>query len=997
MMITKRKVGLRTKFNLLSLSLILATALGLGVLVVQHERSSSYDDLILRGKITAAMLAKNAEYSLYTENQEALNRIVDSVKLDPDVAYIVVFAANGKLLATNTKEPRLIRLISTLPSWASNEMVVGPFIELPGQSGYVDMLAPVHTQSKRVDDNLFLESDQGRNEAKIIGYVRLGLARSRVDQELRNFLVWLSMIVVAILLIGLTVTVVMTNRITTPIRRLVDATRSLVQGQLDTKVIVNSQDEMADLADSFNRMTESLRISREANRQHQQGLEQEVAKRTDQLSQAIFRISLALNATAVGIWEWNTLTNRVHWDSQMFHLYGISPTMDGVVDYTDWSGAVIPEDLPEQEAILQDTVRRRGQSIREFRIRRRSDGALRIIQAVEAVRPNAEGIPEWVVGTNRDITEQKQAEVALRQASHDLEEKNQELTIARDQALEVVTLKLAFMATMSHEIRTPMNGVIGMTGLLLDTDLTHEQLEFAETIRNSGEHLLMIINDILDFSKIEAGKLTLESIDFDLRTSVEETVELVASRAFSKGLNLACLVHANVPSALRGDPGRLRQILLNLVGNAIKFTEQGEVVVSVSLVHHTDTQATVRFEVQDTGIGLSTEAQGRLFQSFSQADNSITRKYGGTGLGLAICKQLTELMGGQIGVESQVGMGSTFWFSVSLGIQPPGTPSVGDRTSQDLRGRGLCIVSGHASNRRILELYATKWGARCRVAADGPQALASLRAAAAEDGACDFAIIDMQMPGMDGLELARAIKADPVLAPTRLILLTSQGQRGDAKLAQTAGYAAYLTKPVQEGQLYECLLAVAIPPAPAPPHAVQSEHQPTPAALITRHSLAEANIRATAKLLLAEDNVINQKVAVRMLEKLGYRVDVAANGNEVLEALARTDYAAVLMDCQMPELDGFAATAEIRRRETLHVKRDAPPRRIPIIAMTANAMAEDRALCFAAGMDAYISKPVQSKVLAAVLASWVPLASPAASAPAPEDRPRDTASAGTDG
>ncbi len=747
-------------------------------------------------------------------------------------------------------------------------------------------------------------------------------------------------------------------------------------------------------------MADHLRISRETVLENQQSLESDVAKRTDELSQALFRISLALKATEVGIWEWNTRTNSVRWDDQMFHLYGTPPTTDGLIDYTDWSKAVLSEDLSEQEAILQDTILRKGQSAREFRIRRRSDGAVRFIHAVEAVRPNAEGSPEWVVGTNRDITEDKQAEAALKQASQDLEQKNQQLTIARDQAMEMVHLKAAFMATMSHEIRTPMNGVIGMTGLLLDTDLTPEQRESAEIVRSSGEHLLMVINDILDFSKIEAGKLTLEIIDFDLRTAVDEAVELVAARAFSKGLNLACLVHANVPSTLRGDPGRLRQILLNLLSNALKFTEQGEVVVSVSLMNHSDTHATVQFEVQDTGIGLSAEAQGRLFQSFSQADDSTTRKYGGTGLGLAICKQLTELMGGQIGVESEMGTGSRFWFSVPLDTQTQGTSSVDDRTSQDLRGRRLCIVDDHAINRRILELYATKWGVHCRLAADGFQAIANLRAAAVEGGAYDFAIIDMQMPGMDGMELARAIKADPLLATTRLILLTSQGQRGDAKVSQMAGYAAYLTKPVQESQLYECLRAVATSSVPASPLAGQSAHCLASASLITRHSLAEANARTTAKLLLAEDNVINQKVAVRMLEKLGYRVDVAANGKEVLDALARIDYAAVFMDCQMPELDGFAATVEIRRREasasaTKSALRNVPGavdaacstndvqlRRLPIIAMTANAMPEDRALCLAAGMDDYMSKPVQSKILAEMLARWVTSAS---FAPIPKD------------
>ena len=593
------------------------------------------------------------------------------------------------------------------------------------------------------------------------------------------------------------------------------------------------------------------------------------------------------------------------------------------------------------------------------------------VERFETIRQRKDGGRIHVALTRAPIFDASHNVVGFSVTAHDISDRirsEAELTAARDAALEAARAKSEFLANMSHEIRTPLNSVIGMTGLLLDTRLNPEQREFAHDVRESGEALLTLINEILDFSKLAAGKMALEEIDFELTTTVESAVDLVAEQALRKGLELTVSIDSEAPQGLRGDPGRLRQVLLNLIGNAIKFTASGEIAVQVSKLSDSQTETILRFEVRDTGIGIPQEKIHLLFQPFSQVDASTTRHFGGTGLGLSIARQLVERMGGTISVSSTPGSGSTFWFTAKFAKPVSVTKSASERFTSFANVKVL-IVDDNANSLRILSSHASAWKMQVETADSANSALTLMRAAALEHP-FEVVLSDVQMPEVDGIDLARMIKSDPALAATAVILVSSIGEADDFRSRlQGLELGGWLNKPASQSSLYDTLVRVlerkgAIEPAAQAANTAE-------ASALSLEGKPKLAMERRLRVLLAEDNPINQKLANFQLKKLGADVDCVSNGREAVEAAMRRPYDAVLMDCQMPEMDGYEATKEIRRLEGSH-------RHTPIIALTAHALAGDRETCLAAGMDAYVSKPVKPEILEGILAEVIAPALPPA-------------------
>jgi two-component system sensor histidine kinase/response regulator len=882
------------------------------------------ENFMTHGDVVAAALAKSVEPALVSRDLTSVQSVLDATLSIPDVAWAFVTAPDGRVLAHTfvPKFPDALR--QQMQSLNDRALITLP-----------EDRQPIAIFEKPVLTG-------------IVGTVYIGFNRTRLVSSTHAMELVILSSTAAVMLVVTVAFSLLIGRIVAPVRTLTEAADKLRQegyGEFQDLPVV-STDEIGVLTRAFNSMAGDVRGQHEM-------LEARVSERTRELTSAITKLAdevaerkrteeslrqsgelvmLLLDATPESIYGIDAQGNCTFCNPSFLRLLGyqnseelLGKNVHALIHHSRPDGSP----YPLQECHIYEAFRTGQGTHVDDEVFWRKDGTS--FPAEYWSRPLHRGDePIGTVVTFVDVTQRRQAEQALRDAKEAAEAANR--------------AKSTFLATMSHEIRTPMNGILGMTELVLDTDLTAEQRDSLGLVRLSAESLLTVINDVLDFSKIEAGKLEIESIPFDLRESLGETMKALGFRAHQKGLELIYEVQPDVAEAVLGDPGRIRQIVVNLVGNSIKFTDRGEVLLSVTQESESSDGVLLHFAVKDTGVGIPADKQQRIFEAFSQADGTMARKYGGTGLGLTICTRLVGLMGGRIWVDSQPGQGSTFHFTIGLVIQSGLSAHPAPLEAGELRNLPVLIVDDNFTNRRVLQGILNRWGMRPTAVEGGRAALQALEIAKSTGRPFPLILLDGQMPEMDGFTLAEIIHKDPELVGAAIMMLTSAGHAGDAARCRELGISGYLVKPIRQGELLTSIRQI-----------LHKTPELKPVPLVTRHTLRETQNRA--RILLAEDNAVNQTLAVRLLEKRGYVVFVAGNGEAAVTALEKDYFDLVLMDIQMPGMDGFEATSLIRKKE------EGTGRHIPIVAMTAHALKGDQERCIAAGMNGYVSKPIRTSEL----------------------------------
>ncbi|MBX9965238.1 MAG: response regulator [Burkholderiales bacterium] len=913
------ELGLSAKLNLLSTSLIVLTSLSVAGVVAYERVEAGYDALREDGRRLTTLVARGVEQNLPADGTGPYEPILGAIGNDRNAAYVELIDAAGRTVLRRSFQPHepppAVPELGHVAGEAA--MLALGRIDRRGDARYFDFVAPVR-----------------RADGAVGGYVRLGVSDTGLRRDLRNTFEWIFLVTTAVAVLGIVLTLVMTRRIIRPLETLNRAAHEVAEGRLDVEIEVRTRDEIADVARSFQTMIRNLRGYRDEVEEAKETLEATVAQRTFELNERARdlartqeRLGLALDGSNLALWDWDLRSGRVFLSDRWNVILG-GTVRQSITTVERLAAITHPDDIPHVGLALRQMVKGLVPQYHvEHRVRTH-DGQWRwILSRGKVVERDGNGRAVRAIGTNSDITQRKREEDQLKLASSAAETANRS--------------KSQFLANMSHEIRTPLNGVLGMTELLLDSGLTPDQRELAETVERSGEHLLQIINDILDFSKIEAGKLELEHIVFNVRTVVAEMLDLFAEAVRRKGIGLTCEIAADVPDHVIGDPVRLKQVLANLVSNAIKFTHDGRVGVAATVMSREDLNVRLEFRVSDTGIGIPPDVQAHIFEAFSQADGSTTRRFGGTGLGLSIVRQLTRMMGGDVTLASEPGRGSTFRVEIVLdeALAP-----------LDLSGRTKAvpralIVDPSDDERAALTQHLTRLGVSTEEARTGAEALEHLRSSPTP---CNLVLLERQLDDGDGLVVARMLREQAGMERRpRIALVSSSASAADRSLLAELDIEGWLGKPVRREAVRKLIESM------------------FPGTLPARTDATVSDNFAGARVLLVEDNAVNQMVATTMLQAAGCIVEVAGNGREALERLERNRYQLVLMDCQMPEMDGYAATTEWRQRER------ASGGHQPIVALTANAMEGDRERCVAAGMDDYLAKPFRREQLLAMLRRYL--------------------------